>query len=65
MPKEKTNSKDEPKEHKSGAKELGVFIKGQSEPIRTYSLEVHGEEFVENAEEFAAQDEKREVRKIR
>lgn len=48
---------------KAGAEELGVYL--GSNLIRSYSAEIHGDDFTKLAEEFAAQDPKREVRKIR
>jgi hypothetical protein len=48
---------------KAGTEEVGVFL--GSNLIRTYSAAIHGEDFTKLAEEFAAQDPKREVRKIR
>jgi len=48
---------------KAGAEEVGVYQNGQF--VRSYSAEIHGENFTQLAEEFAAQHPKREVRKIR
>jgi hypothetical protein len=63
-PEDKTTAKTAAKAaEKAGAEEVGVFA-GNS-LIRTYSAEIHGEDFTKLAEEFAAQDLKREVRKIR